>query len=63
MDGVHGASDSIGGRPSSLPVTPADIVASVYQCLGLSADLELRDNQNRPYQLVPWGTAIRDLMA
>ena len=60
---VHGASDSIGGRPSSLPVTPADIVASVYQCLGLSADLELRDNQNRPYQLVPWGTAIRDLMA
>ncbi len=60
---VHGASDSIGGRPSNLPVTPADIVASVYQCLGISPDLELRDNQNRPYQLVPWGNAIRELMA
>ena len=60
---VHGASDSIGGRPSSLPVTPADIVATIYQCLGVSADLELRDSQNRPYQLVPWGTSIQDLMA
>jgi len=60
---VHGASDSIGGRPSNLPVTPADIVASIYQCLGISPDLELRDNQNRPYQLVPWGNAIRELMA
>ena len=60
---VHGASDSIGGRPSNLPVTPADIVASVYQCLGISPDLELRDNQNRPYQLVPWGNVIRELMA
>ncbi len=60
---VHGASDSIGGRPSRSPVTPADIVATIYQCLGLSADLELRDNQNRPYQLVPWGNSISELLA
>lgn len=55
---VHGASDSIGGRPSSQPVTPDDIVATIYQSLGLSADLELGDSQNRPCQLVPWGNTI-----
>ena len=60
---VHGASDSIGGRPSSQPVTPADIVATIYQCLGLPADLELRDSLNRPTQLVPWGSAIPELLA
>ena len=60
---VHGASDSIGGRPSRQPVSPADIVATIYQCLGLSADLELRDSLNRPTQLVPWGTAIPELIA
>lgn len=60
---VHGASDSIGGKPSRQPVVPADIVATIYHCLGLSADLELRDSLNRPTQLVPWGNAIPDLMA
>ncbi len=60
---VHGASDSIGGRPSSQPVTPADIVATIYRCLGLAADLELRDSLNRPTQLVPWGSAIPELLA
>jgi len=60
---VHGASDSIGGRPSRQPVVPADIVATIYQCLGIPADLELRDSQNRPYPLVPWGSAIPDLTA
>ena len=56
---VHGSSDRIGARPSSQPLTPADIIATIYQCLGISADLELRDRQNRPFQLVPWGSLVR----
>jgi len=60
---VHGASDRIGARPSSNPVTPADVIATVYQCLGIPADLELRDRLNRPFQLVPWGTAISEVLA
>src|SRR5262245_12723810 len=36
---VFGASDKIGSRPSSNPVTPADIVATIYHCLGVSKDL------------------------
>lgn len=60
---VHGASDRIGGRPSSQPVTPADIVATIYHCLGFAPDHELRDRLGRPIQLVPWGSPIRELLA
>ena len=59
---IFGASDKIGGRPSSNPVVPADIVATIYHCMGISSDLELRDNQ-WPFQLVPWGDVIRDMLA
>ena len=38
---VHGGSDKIGARPNFDPVTPAEIVATIYRCLGISADLEL----------------------
>jgi hypothetical protein len=60
---VHGASDRIGARPSSCPVTPADVIATIYHCLGIPADLELRDRLARPFQLVPWGNPIRELLA
>jgi hypothetical protein len=60
---VHGSSDRIGARPSSCPVTPADVIATIYHCLGLPADLELQDRLNRPFQLVPWGSPIREVLA
>jgi hypothetical protein len=59
---VFGASDKIGGRPSSNPVAPADVIATIYHCLGVPTDLELRDNLDRPFQLVPWGEVIRDVL-
>ncbi len=59
---VHGASDRIGARPSSSPVTPADIIATIYHCLGIPADLELHDRLSRPFQLVPWGSPIQGLL-
>jgi len=59
---VFGASDKIGARPSSNPVTPADIVATIYHCLGVPKDLELRDNLDRPFTLVPWGDVIGDVL-
>src|SRR5262249_52551380 len=40
---VFGASDRIGAQPSLNPVTPADIIATIYDCLGIPADLELHD--------------------
>lgn len=60
---VHGSSDKIGGRPSNNPVTPADIIATIYHCLGIHKELELRDNQDRPFQLVPWGNVIQEIVA
>jgi len=59
---VHGSSDRIGGRPSNNPVTPADVVATIYHCLGIANDLELQDRLSRPFQLVPWGNPIRELL-
>jgi hypothetical protein len=60
---VHGASDRIGARPSLNPVVPADIIATIYHCLGIPADLELRDRLNRPMTLVPWGSVIHELLS
>jgi hypothetical protein len=59
---VHGASDRIGGRPSRNPVGPADVIATIYRCLGVSHDLELRDRLERPYLLCPWGEPVRELL-
>jgi len=60
---VHGASDKIGARPSQQPVTPADVIATIYESLGIPPDLELVDRQSRPFVLAPWGAPIREVVA
>jgi hypothetical protein len=60
---VYGASDRIGALPSKNPIRPADIVATIYHLLGIDPEMELRDRQDRPFALVPWGSAVRDLIA
>lgn len=59
---VYGASDRFGAYPARDPVTPADIVATVYQALGIDPATILRDpNQDRPLFLSE-GTPIRALL-
>jgi hypothetical protein len=60
---VYGSSDKIGGEPRTCPITPADIVATAYHCLGVPVDLELVDAQGRPSRLAPGGQPITDLLA
>ncbi len=60
---VHGASDKIGAKPSRNPVSPADVIATAYQCLGIPPDTELRDRLQRPFTLVPWGSPISELVS
>jgi hypothetical protein len=60
---VHGSSDRHGAYPSSNPVTASDIIATIYHGLGIPADLEIHDRQNRPNLLVPQGSPIRALFA
>ena len=57
------ASDRVGGRPSRNPVTPADVVATIYECLGVPPDLELRDRLDRPIALLPEGAPVREVFA
>jgi hypothetical protein len=49
---VIGASDRQGAFPSRDPFTPEDIAATIYALLGIPADTEIRDNLDRPHQLV-----------
>lgn len=60
---IHGASDRIGALPSVDPLGPADVVATIYQCLGIPPTHELTDPLGRPLQLVPWGTPIEAILA
>jgi hypothetical protein len=60
---VYGASDKRGAYPSNCPVTASDIVATIYHGLGISADQEIHDRQNRPVAVVPEGSPVRDLFA
>lgn len=52
---VVGASDEIGGYPKDRPVTPGEVVASIYQSLGIDPNTEMIGPQGRPLQLVDSG--------
>jgi hypothetical protein len=60
---VFGASDKIGGFPADRPVTPGDLVATVYTLLGVDPFQEIYDSQARPHRIVPKGDVIHELIA
>jgi uncharacterized protein (DUF1501 family) len=59
---VYGASDSIGAYPTANPVTPQELLATIYHCLGIEADTHIHDLQNRPYALVE-GAPVRAILS
>jgi len=59
---VIGKSDAIAGYPAERPVAPNEIVATIYQSLGLDLETELPGPNGRPFPLVDYGTKpIREL--
>jgi hypothetical protein len=48
---VFGASDRIGAYPSTDPVTPADLAATIYWRFGLTPRTEIHDQTGRPYRI------------
>ena len=60
---VFGASDKTASRPNFDPVTPAEIIATVYHCLGIAPDHELHDQLGRPLTVVPNGQPIAGVLA
>lgn len=48
---IIGKSDKIAAYPITIPYSPDDLGATVYQILGIDPASEIRDRQNRPSQL------------
>jgi hypothetical protein len=60
---VLGSSDKIAAYPADTPVTPLDIVATIYTALGVPPETELRDQLGRPLRLVSEGRVLTELLA
>lgn len=59
---VYGASDALGGEPAENPVTPQDIVATIYSLLGIDPELLLPDPFGRPLRILNGeGRFLREL--
>jgi hypothetical protein len=58
---VYGSSDASAAYPAELPVSPDDLAATVFHCLGVRLDHELHDAQGRPLLLCK-GKPIRGLL-
>ncbi len=58
---VIGASDAKGAFPLSNPKTPQDVLATVYQFLGIDTHRHYLDNSGRPVPVLPHGRAIEEL--
>ena len=60
---VVGASNARGEVPHESPVTPADLLATVYARLGLDLTTTFVDRLGRPIPIVPaGGKVIRELL-
>jgi hypothetical protein len=50
---VIGSSDAVAESPADRPVTPSDLVASIYTLLGIDPALELKTSDGRPVRATP----------
>jgi hypothetical protein len=48
---VHGASDKNAAFAMEGKVEPADIIATLFHCLGIAPETEIRDSFDRPIPL------------
>jgi hypothetical protein len=59
---IIGSSDEIGAQPKDRPVAPAEIVATIYERLGISRDQEITGPAGESLRLSPHGCEpIREL--
>jgi uncharacterized protein (DUF1501 family) len=48
---VYGSSDRVAAFPASDPVTPGDLLATIYHALGVDSNAMIHDQQGRPFVL------------
>lgn len=60
---VVGKTDKHGGTVTDRPVSPKDLLATVYHLLGYDLETTMRDKTGRPQPLVPGGNVVREMLA
>jgi hypothetical protein len=60
---VFGASDRNGSVPTESPVSPGDIVATMYRLLGIDPRHTIYDSLERPHTVVPTGRVAHEILA
>ena len=55
---IIGSSDAVGESPKDRPVTPSQLIATIYKLLGVDPSEELRTADGRPVRVTPDGTEI-----
>jgi len=58
---TYGASDKVAAYPADRPVAPEDIAKTLYHVMGVD-DLEAIDREGRPFNLLPEGRALTELL-
>lgn len=59
---VYGASDKLAAYPASHPVSPGDVVATIYHLLGIDPHMTVPDRLGRPIAIAHGGEAILDIV-
>jgi hypothetical protein len=59
---VIGSTTHDGGEPDERPLRPIDLIATVYQKLGIRPDTTLHDPQGRPWEIAGEGRVIPELL-
>jgi hypothetical protein len=60
---AHGTTDANGIAPHTEPVTPDDVSATLFHCLGIDPQTELTTASGRPIQLFREGKVVKKLLA
>jgi hypothetical protein len=60
---VYGASDAHAAFVRDNPVSPADICATIYECLGIDPEMLIHDQSNRPYAVAQGGRPVRAILS
>lgn len=58
---IIGATDSRAMYPTTRPYSPGDVLATIYDFLGISTDIDFHDATGRPVALLPEGRPIAEL--
>lgn len=59
---IVGSTDRLGTRPSSRPVVPSNIHATIYKVLGIDPTLHLTDHAGRPVPVLEDPTPVSELL-